>query len=702
MINKFKNYLTPVFIINFIVIYSLINVTMGYSSNNNAEQWINLTNSIFQNDHSKFYFSYGPLYWLTGGTVTPYSIFSYYASKIFSTSFYAIFWAGLFLAIIKHRVAILFAIGFILFWKELALDKIFIIWSFFYIIYLENLNKKDINKLLILASILISILFYVRFFYGIIGFAIITSWLIYCICLKKIKFNIASSFIIITFFLYIFNGLIIYKSSISLLNYTVINIDLSKANNIDMSLDVNYRMVTYFIPIFIILITSLYCYFKARFLLIPNIVLNLALIKLGFGRADHFLKYYIVCVSLYSFSLALILGKSGKYAFILVNILLLFLGFSGAYENSQIFKIDKPIVDFNKSYEQRIKDSYSNFILDKSLIDKVGGSSIDFFPNANEYAFANNLNYNQRPSFQSYMTLTPLLGEYNSSYYTKEGPSYVLWSPALNCQSSDCNVFDDIDGKYLLNEDPLTVLSILQSYTPTGIFKNKNNLPLLLLSKNITNSDSKVSYSPTKIFKFNEWIQVPSTANNNVVKLFPHFELTLLGKLRNQFFSGKPIKIRYKFYDESIREYRLNILNAESGIWISPYLNSFDFVGSPVKEIMFFNNNSYIDEEFYARWGEVITPLIKVDIRKPVNTDFYLTDTNWVTGISRTQGLFFVPNSDFFKSKYRVGRHVVFQNSETRKINLVESHGQYLHVFLEGGLINPKLSGPPYTFNVIN
>ena len=701
MINKFQKYLTPVFIISFILIYSTINVNMGYSSNNNAEQWINLTNSIFQLDNSKFYFSYGPLYWLTGGTVTPFNSFAYYISKIFSTSFYAIFWAGLFLAVIKFRVAILFAIGFIFFWKELALDKIFIIWSFFYIIYLDKVNKNEIKYFLVLASVVISVLFYVRFFYGMIGLMIISSWLLYSLYVKKIKIDIGWLFLIVTLFLYILNGLIIYKSSTSLVDYTVINLELSKANNIDMSLDVNYHIVSYLIPIAVIFITSIFCYYKAPFLLIPNIVLNIALIKLGFGRADHFLKYYIVCTSLYSFSLALIASKVGKYIFVLVNLLLLLLGISGAYDNSQIFKIDKPSIDFNKGYEQRVKEVYSNFIIDKALSERVGRASIDFFPNANEYAFANNLNYKQRPSFQSYMTLTPLLGEFNSNYLKNEGPKYLLWSPALNCQSPDCNVFDDIDGKYLLNEDPLTVQSILESYTPAGFFKNKNDFPLLLLSKNNTPPTLKIAYSTENKYKFNDWIQVPTIANNNVIKFIPHFKLTLIGKARNLFFNGRPIKIRYKFYDETIREYRLNIINSESGIWASPYLNSFDFVGSPVKEIMLFNNDNYINEEFYARWAEVYTPLIRVDNNKPVNIDFYLTDTNWVTGISRTQGLFFVPNSDYFKSKYIVGRHVIFQNSETRKINLVESHGQYLHVFVEGGLLNPKLSGPPYKFNVI-
>lgn len=79
---------------------------------------------------------------------------------------------------------------------------------------------------------------------------------------------------------------------------------------------------------------------------------------------------------------------------------------------------------------------------------------------------------------------------------------------------------------------------------------------------------------------------------------------------------------------------------------------------------------------------------------------FYLTDVNWVQGISRHFSGFFVPNEQKHKNIYKVGNIVLFKNNEVREIVKTQDAGAYLHVFVEGPKLDAQHFGRPDTFKV--
>lgn len=81
-------------------------------------------------------------------------------------------------------------------------------------------------------------------------------------------------------------------------------------------------------------------------------------------------------------------------------------------------------------------------------------------------------------------------------------------------------------------------------------------------------------------------------------------------------------------------------------------------------------------------------------------SEFFLTDENWVNGVSRNVPCFFVVNSEANRHKYKVGANVVFQDGSDRKIIDTKEKGKYLHVFVDGDILNSKLVGVPSKFKV--
>lgn len=84
-----------------------------------------------------------------------------------------------------------------------------------------------------------------------------------------------------------------------------------------------------------------------------------------------------------------------------------------------------------------------------------------------------------------------------------------------------------------------------------------------------------------------------------------------------------------------------------------------------------------------------------------VSENFYLTDENWDHGVARAWTGFFVPNTHYYSTNFRVNNHVRLLNGEIRKIAKVEADGEYLEIHIEGEILNPEKSGLPSSFVIV-
>lgn len=589
----------------FILVFSSKKMYSVSASKGNVEQWVNITNQMFYGG-SDFLFSYGPLYWLVGGSSSQYSVVSYWAAILFISVISAAFWSLIVKLVHNARAYMYLGLAFFLFFSTVAIPSAFYLLPFALIVYFEFSKEKPMAlgaRGMIALGVLVGFLFYVRFFYGLVGVAVFGSYFFIRLFSEK-KISGLLCFVAATLVSYVFVGLVIFHDAASIVNYLIVNKNLSFGNSVDMTLDVVNSKRSLIAVFLVVAVLNIYLLLRRRALLLTVNVLLLLLFKLGFSRTDHYLSYFVMPVA--AMALVMVFDKSriGRVLFLMVMVALYYLAANPSFPGAPTKDSLLPGTDFSVEYEGRMQSIYADFKLDESFLARIGKSTIDVYPYNNEYAFANKLNYAHRPSFQNYMTLTPTLDSMNKVFFeSSERPRFVLWTGGLNCIGVDCNVFDGFDNKYSLNEDPLTVNAILLNYHVVGISKGVGGVPLALMEANEEAREDQVETTLSETaMTFDKWYKVPKVAGG-VVKVIPNFELTLYAQLKNLLFRGNILKIRYKLVSGDVREYRLNVLSSKSGVWITPLLDNFEFSGDVVDSIMFVSDSSrYFRPELKAKW----------------------------------------------------------------------------------------------------
>lgn len=591
------------------------------SSAGNVEQWMNLTLNLFS-DSQDFLFSYGPLYWLVGGAPAQYSELTYWLAVAFTSAYSAASWSIIIMLAMKRSATIIIAIMFLFGVASLYSSVVYLTLPFFIVIYCHDINSKrwmDNKLIMVSLAAFVAFLFYVRFFYGMVTLLTFGSYLFSSQVLKR-KYTQIVILTIATVFFYIIFGFLIFNNHESILDYLAVNSQLSFGNSVDMNYDVSINQTTYVIVALILICFNIFLCKRQPLLLLTVNGLLLIFFKLGFSRADHYIGYFIYPVAL--MSLLFVLGRNRLWMAmaILVLGLTISLGKISIYPNSQILAGLKTHEDFTQSYADRAAARYPQYKLPANIIALVGQDSIDVYPYFNEYVIANKLNYRHRPSFQNYMTLTPVLDKLNADFFaSNQAPKFVLWTGGITCNNANCEAFNDFDEKYSLNEDPITTTAILSYYSPVGTFLDLNNRPITLMKREPHSEMVKPREMSKITLRFGEWVKVPNLSSG-VVKLTPKLNLTLLAKIQNMLYRGEVLHVSYKLVSGEIKKYRLNIINAQSGIWVSPWLNELPKKGVQVTEMMLTTQSQhYFKDGFEATWHEY--PIGNFDIKKPVVMD---------------------------------------------------------------------------------
>lgn len=608
----------------FVLVFSSKKMLSVSASKGNVEQWVNITNEMFYGA-SDFLFSYGPLYWLTGGSSSQYSAGTYWVAVLFVSLVNAAFWSLIIKLAHNARAYIYLAVAFFLFFSSVTFASAFYLLPFALIAYFEFSKIKPVlvrARGMVALGVFCGFLFYVRFFYGLVGVAVFGSYFFIRLFSEKMISRLFC-FVGAIAISYVLFGLVIFHDYSSILDYLLVNKNLSFGNSVDMTLEVVNSKGSLIVAFLVVAILNFYMVLKRRTLLLTINVLLLLLFKLGFSRTDHYLSYFVLPVAAIALIMVFDRSRIGRILFLLTMLALYYLAAIPSFPGAPTKDALQPGVDFNVKYDERMQSIYADFKLDADIVEKIGEATVDVYPYNNEYAFANKLNYVHRPSFQNYMTLTPALDLMNRAFFeSPDRPKFVLWTGGLNCVTADCNVFEGFDNKYALNEDPLTATAILLNYHVVSISKGRGGVPLALMKVNdVSERGDEISLSETAM-TFNKWYKVPKFSEG-VVKVIPNIELTYYARLKNLLFRGSVLKIRYKLVSGGVREYRLNILNSKSGVWITPLLDNFELSGEVVESIMFVSNSGrYFKPEFNAKWVgmSISTIRSKAPAISPVST----------------------------------------------------------------------------------
>jgi hypothetical protein len=590
----------------FVVVAAATHPAVGLTSNGNVEQWTNLTNESLTGPQD-FLFSYGPLFWLTGGAAAAYSVATLAATVAFTAATQSAFWTLFYVAVSRKTAYALGALAaaIVVAAEGLLPSVAFFAWPLLLILPLATrmpTRRRTRYALMVALGSYVGFVLYVRVFFGVVaGIAFLGVLVVHALSGRWRDLAIAAASTVIA---YAVVGLVVYRDAASLVRYAVVNLALSSGNGVDMTLEVaNYPWV--WLAAAAVVLCCVLLPVPTWSAAIPVALVAFVLVKLGFGRADHVQGYFVVPGAVLILAARpWRLSRAKAWAAVTASAAILALAVVPSFPGGPVLAVVQDVRSTAQPYAERMKALYPRFVLDQATLALIGGGTVDVYPYNNEFAFANGLAYHHRPVFQSYMTLTPQLGRMNADYLQSDaGPEFILWTGGLLCGSPTCDLFATFDSKYPLNEDPLTALAILGNYHVVRSTVSTGGIPVLVLRRNETIAPVQPKTLSRVAARTGEWIDVP--VSSDVVLLKPQLHLTPVGQAKNALLRGSALHVSYRLADGTERTYRLNLLNAPAGIWVSPLLEGTSFSGVAVTAVRIDAPDWYVTPQYEAEWQSV-------------------------------------------------------------------------------------------------
>jgi hypothetical protein len=404
--------------------------------------------------------------------------------------------------------------------------------------------------------------------------------------------------IIINLFIVLALGLLVFQDITLFFNYiiNVITLTLGYSSALAVYPENNW----FLLGVFILTVFSFPFLVKerdSRFVFILLLLPLFIIWKHSMSRED--LTHTRIMLYFLFFFWGLLIGITNKKSFLLfflssISILSFYHnmsnlpGYSGyKIEISGINNFHESLIDYKVFFKKNSSLSTENIRqskLEPEIRSLINNSSIDFYPWELSYVPANDLNWQPRRTLQSGSFSHWLDMKSAQSFERNVGPEYILFHFVRDQWGGN---FGSIDGRYLMNDEPLTVYNIFNNYSI-----EKKTDKYLLLKKNKTNSLLEPLAGEKIVWAWNEWIDVP-IPENDIVRIRFYCNSVFFGKVKEVLYKGETYYIDYQFKDGKVISYRFNPSNAIDGLWINPFIQaSFsDKTEGEVTKVRFRNSN---------------------------------------------------------------------------------------------------------------
>lgn len=314
------------------------------------------------------------------------------------------------------------------------------------------------------------------------------------------------------------------------------------------------------------------------FLFIPGLLVS---IKYGVTKQPQFLFHYAFLMLLLPAGQARTLARQASILAIM-SLFMFFLNLNTGFLAADAFRFDtaepvvKPVdlrtsfrqlIDF-KGYEQDLLSESATLLDPARLGDRtlamIGDSPVDTYPWEISFIPANDLNWRPRPAFQSYFTYTPWFDRKNDEFFRSDrAPAFLLWDIDRGDR------LESIDRRYLLNDEPLTILQILGNYSILDVDRNA----IIFKRRGTSGLRPPVVFAATGPLAWNTGVEVPFR-EDGIVRARLMFTRTLLGRVRRTVYRESPVFAEFLFDSGEAARCRIVLDNAVSGIWVNPFVVS--------------------------------------------------------------------------------------------------------------------------------
>lgn len=324
--------------------------------------------------------------------------------------------------------------------------------------------------------------------------------------------------------------------------------------------------------------------------------------KHGMAREDSphvlgFLSSTIITLLLF-----VVFNKNNLFKNLLLSIIAIFLLFFNIknYINYDVYRSDIPsinnfiefITDYSHLKEKSIietKNKIRSNQLPLTVRDSIRQSTVDIYPWDYSIIAANCFNWQPRRVLQ--LPFNHWLDNKNAEHFNSENaPEFIIWQLDKGTQDLNGGSFNSIDNRYLLNDEPLTIIEFLRHYNK---FYADNKF--LVLKKRNTPILSKSHVLNTVKSHWGEWIDIPEN-HKSLLRAKLQFTRPLAQRLKSFLYKDEQFWVYLKLQNDVIHKYRIVPKNAVDGIWINPYI--LDSISHyEVKQISFKSSNQYIISE---------------------------------------------------------------------------------------------------------
>jgi len=233
-------------------------------------------------------------------------------------------------------------------------------------------------------------------------------------------------------------------------------------------------------------------------------------------------------------------------------------------------------------------DELTKNILPDSVKHIIGNEKVDVYPWDYSIIPANQLNWQPRPIIQSYAAYTSWLDKENAAHFeSSNAASFLIWQ--LDKVSLDVltGCFESIDGRYLLNDEPNALISILRNYEP--VYKDNKYIVYKKRANVLPFHEKSIAKAQTS---WNKWEATPNV-NADLIRLKVKFHGNILQKIKSFLYKDEFFYIYCKMEDSSIVKWRIVPKNAEDGLWINPMIfdPSNNIKPRRVVSVLFKNSN---------------------------------------------------------------------------------------------------------------
>ncbi|HCT29658.1 MAG TPA: hypothetical protein DIW31_02740 [Bacteroidales bacterium] len=269
---------------------------------------------------------------------------------------------------------------------------------------------------------------------------------------------------------------------------------------------------------------------------------------------------------------------------------------SGLKNFSEVFLNYKSFIERNqKISKENIKPSR----LSKDMLQKIGKSTIDFYPWDFSYVPANNLNWKPRTTLQSGAFSEWLDLESAQNFTKEEGPKFILLHVV-----NDWNygLLGSNDGRHLLNEEPKTIIEIFNRYS---IVRKEDDL--LLFKKDSIDKFLPALIVGTDTTIWNKWVDVPSF-DDAIVRAKLICKGNIVNKLKTFLYKGEALYVDFKLDNGREISYGLVESSAKDGVWVNPFIqNPFNNTVEPkVVGIRFRCSNTFMySPQLIINWEKI-------------------------------------------------------------------------------------------------